>query len=152
MFRHLAIAAVLVALPVSASAALHVAGTDHDRAYATANARVARAVPRFPGARLLIAESFGGYIRDRPYQAFQRVYQLAQPKSQQAVRRFYLQKLGSRWQPRRDACLVSGSRLVAAVISSDGRRLGVVIDVRGARYCYDHVGIISDLLQVGYPD
>jgi len=32
------------------------------------------------------------------------------------------------------------------------RRLGVVIDSRGASYCRDHVATLGILLQVGYPD
>ena len=153
-----AIAALLLGLPVSASAATRESASDHDPAYALANTRLARIVPSYPRARLLIAEPVSGGIAvgrgigDRPFQTIQRIYALARPTTQRAVTRFYAERLGTQWQRRREACFVSQSRLVVALVSLNRRRLGVVIDSRGGRYCYDHTGIISDLLQVGYPD
>ena len=158
MVGRIVIAALLVALPVSAGAATRGSSTDHDPSYALANSRLARIVPHYPRARLLIAEPWGGGIaagggmEDRSFQTIQRVYARARPTTQHSVMRFYAERLGAQWQRRREACFVSGSRLVVALVSLNRRRLGVVIDSRGGRYCYDHTGIISDLLQVGYPD
>ena len=145
------IAALAVALPGLAYAGTRTSIED-DPAYVRANARLARTVPSYPGGRLLIAEPAGGGIGDHAFETVQRVYALARPTTQRAVMRFYAGRLGTLWQRRREACFVSRSQLVVALVSMNRRRLGVVIDSRGARYCYDHTGIISDLLQVGYPD
>jgi hypothetical protein len=151
MFRWIALTASVLALPVAAPAALQHGATDHDPAYASANARLARTVPTYPRARLLRAEPIGGEIGDTEFQAILRIYDLSRRTTQQAVNRFYKEKLRAGWQQRRSACFVSRSRLVVALVSRNGRRLGIVVDARGGPRCYDHVGLIGDLLELGHP-
>jgi hypothetical protein len=120
--------------------------------YTAANARLARATPKYPHARLLVQEAVGGEVGTTPFEAVQRIYALDRPNTQRQALRFYASRLGSRWQRRGSACLVSGSRLVVAVVGPGGRRLGVLFDSRGARRCTALQGLIGDLVAVGYPD
>jgi len=65
---------------------------------------------------------------------------------------FYRKRLGKSWRQRGPACLVSHQRVVVALSYPKRRRLGVVVDSRGASYCRDHVANTGILLEVGYPD
>lgn len=149
MLRSIGVVLVL-ALPTAAGAASHAATPDP--AYARANARLARATPHYPRARLLVAEPVTGEVGAVPFEAVQRIYFLARPTTQRAVIRFYGRRLGAAWRRRDAACLVSRSRVVVALVSTKRRRLGVLIDSRGASRCYDLTGLIGDLLDVGYPE
>src|SRR5439155_14696946 len=123
----------------------------NDPSYARANARLARIVPGYPRARLLVREAINGEVGATSFQAVQAIYFLSRPVNQFAMNRFYARKLGTAWRRRGRACLVSGSKLVVAVVSTRTRRLGVLVDTRGAPRCYDLTGHIGDLLDLGYP-
>ena len=120
--------------------------------YASANARLARAVPAYPNARLLVQEPVHGAVGTTPFKAVQRIYALNRHDTQTQAVRFIAQRLGRRWRRRGSACLVSGSRLVVAVVVPERQRLGLMIDSRGAARCIALQGQIGDLVAVGYPD
>jgi hypothetical protein len=134
---------VLIAVPAAAA-------TTGDQRYERANARLAHATPAYPHARLLVEEPIGGEVGTTPFEAVQRISALARPATQRQVMRFYARTLGPGWQRRGTGCLVSGSKLVVALVGPK-RRLGVLVDSRGARRCVGLGGILGDLLGVGYP-
>lgn len=140
-------AALLVA--VLATAGSGAAAPAQDPEYEAANARLARSTPDFPKAALLTAEPVWGDAGSGEFEAIQRVYSLARKQSQRAVTRFYARKLGPNWQRRGAACHVSGSRLVVALLHRNGRRLGVLIDSRGAELCRDERTLLTNLLNIG---
>jgi len=119
--------------------------------YARANARLARTVKHYPRARLLVEEPVNGEVGTVPFQAVERIYSLSPASTQRLVNRFFERSLGKGWRHRSATCFVSRSRLVVAVVSTRRRRLGVLIDSRGAPRCYDLTGQIGDLLDLGYP-
>jgi hypothetical protein len=82
----------------------------------------------------------------------QRIYRLGAPTTQKRILAFYERRLGRSWRTKGKACVVSGRRAVVAFVYVRRRRLGVVIDSRGAPYCGEHVVNIAQLLQLGYPD
>jgi hypothetical protein len=125
---------------------------DDNSPYQRANARLAQATPQYPGARLLVEEPIWGEAGTDPFEAIQRIYVLARPNSQRKVISFYKKRLGSSWRQKGTACLVSRQRLVVALMYPRRRRLGVLIDSRGASRCSDHVANTWILLEVGYPD
>jgi len=86
-----------------------------------------------------------------PFEAVQRISALARPAIQRTVMRFYARKLGAGWRRRRTACLVSGSKLVLVLVEPSRRRLGVLVDSRGADRCAGLRGLLGSLLHVGYP-
>jgi hypothetical protein len=144
----------VVAVALSAAGAT-VAGATHtadDPEYRTDNARLARATPPYPRARLLVSEPIWGQAGSSSFEAVQRIYRLGAPTTQRTILSFYRKRLGRSWRAKGSACLVSGRRAVAAVVHTRRRRLGVVIDSRGAGYCGEHVANIAMLLQLGYPD
>jgi hypothetical protein len=123
-----------------------------DPVYESANARLARVTPHYPKARLLVEEPIGGEVGVAPFEAIQRIYVLARPNTQRAVLSFYKNRLGSSWRQKGTACLVSRSRLVIALVYPKRRRLGVLIDSRGASRCSALVAQTGALLEFGYPD
>ncbi|RPJ80860.1 MAG: hypothetical protein EHM13_11380 [Acidobacteria bacterium] len=145
------LAAVALILVLAGSAAEVSAATADDSAYARANARLARTVPHYPRARLLIEENVHGDV-GVPFEAVGRISFLSRPRTQRDAMRFYNERLGSAWRRRGSACLVSRSRIVVVVVNPKRRRLGLLMDSRGATHCNDLTGLISDLLDVGYPD
>jgi hypothetical protein len=152
MGRHLVIALFAVALIASGGAVARAIPGDEDPAYQRDNARLAHATPHYPRARLLVDESIWGEAGTIPFEAIQRIYVLAKPGTQQRIMSFYKKRLGRSWRQRGQACLVSGHRVVVALLYPKRRRLGVVIDSRGASYCRDHAANTATLLQLGYPD
>jgi hypothetical protein len=148
MIRLVSVALTLV---LGASAAEVSAAPVNGSAYARANARLARHVPHYPRARLLIEENLHGDA-GVPFEAVGRVSSLSRPQTQLAAMRFYKAQLGGASQRRGLACLVSRSRIVVAVVNPKRRRLGPLIDSRGGTHCDELTGLISDLLDVGYPD
>ena len=122
-----------------------------DPGYSRANAQLAHTVPGYPRARLLVRETIHGEVGTTPFEAVQTIYFLSSPVSQFTINRFYAQRLGKTWRRQRRACLVAGRKLVVAVVSTRTRRLGVLVDSRGASRCYDLTGAIGDLLDLGYP-
>ena len=143
------LAVVLLAVAAAAAEAMH---TEGDPAYQAENGRLARATPPYPRSRLLIDEPIWGEARSTAFEAVQRIYRLDAPTTQKRVLGFYEKRLGRSWRPKGKACLVSGRRAVVAFLYVRHRRLGVVIDSRGAAYCGEHVADIAQLLQLGYPD
>lgn len=143
------LAVVFSAAGATAAGAMH---TEADPRYQAENARLARATPSYPRARLLVAESIWGEAGSSPFEAVQRIYRLGVPTTQQRILAFYERRLGSSWRPKGKACLVSGRRVVVAFLYVRRRRLGVVIDSRGATHCGEHVANVAQLLQLGYPD
>jgi hypothetical protein len=135
---------VLIAVPAAAA-------TADDQRYLHANARLAHATPAYPHARVLVEEQIGGEVGTTRFEAVQRISALARPATQQRVMRFYARKLGLGWRRRGTACLVSGSKLVLVLVEPNRRRLGVLVDSRGAGRCSGLRGILGDLLGVGYP-
>jgi hypothetical protein len=133
-----------LAVPTAAVAA-------EDPAYVRANERLAHATPHYPRAQLLGEEPVGGEVGSAPFEAVQRVYFLSRPTTQTGLIRFYAQRLGTSWRRRGSTCLVSGTRVVVAVVHPRTRRLGVLVDSRGASRCGGLTGLVGDLLQVGYP-
>ena len=123
-----------------------------DPTYERANTALARSIPHYSGARLLIQEPVGGEVGVVPFEAIQRFYFLARPNSQRTVIGFFRKHLGSSWRQKGSACLVSRSRLVVALMYAKRRRVGVLIDSRGAARCHELVGQVADLLAVGYPN
>lgn len=146
------LASAALILVLGASAAEVNAATADDSPYARANARLARAVPHYPRARLLVEEAWSGDVGLVPFQAVGRISFLSRPRTQRAAMRFYSERLGGAWRRRGSACLVSRSRIVVALVNPKRRRLGLLIDSRGATHCDDLTGLVSDLLDVGYPD
>jgi hypothetical protein len=140
-------AALLLALASGAAAAGAARGGTS--AYELANSRLARATPNFPHARLLTEERVSGDAGAGAFRAVQRLYSLSPQQGQDAVTRFYAQKLGRNWRRLGSACHVSGSRLVVALVHRDGRRLGVLIDSRGAASCAEERRLVGALLNVG---
>jgi hypothetical protein len=120
--------------------------------YETENARLARATPSYPRASLLVNEPITGEAGTSAFEAVQRIYRLGVPTTQKRILAFYERRLGRAWRPKGKACLVSGRRAVVAFLYVKRRRLGVVIDSRGATYCGEHVANIAQLLELGYPD
>jgi hypothetical protein len=145
MLRRLVLACAL-ALSVVASAAAE------DPAYLRANARLARTIPHYPRARLLVEEPVGGEVGPVPFEAVQRVYALARPATQRAAIGFYRLKLGTKWRRRGATCLVSRSRAVVVLVVPKRRRLGVLVDSRGAARCNGLTGLLGDFLGAGYPN
>jgi hypothetical protein len=142
---------VLGFLLLPAATAVAAASSLDDLAYARANARLAKAIPNYPGARLLVEEPVTGEVGPIAFEAVQRIASFPRATTQRAVIRFYSRKLGPSWGRRGTACFVSKSRLVVTLVSTNRRRLGVLVDSRGAARCYDLTGQIGDLLDVGYP-
>jgi hypothetical protein len=108
-------------------------------------------LPPYPRARLLVDEPIWGDAGSTAFEAVQRIYRLGVPTTQKKILAFYEKHLGRSWHPKGNACLVSGRRAVAAFLYVRRRRLGVVIDSRGATYCGEHVANIAQLLRLGYP-
>jgi hypothetical protein len=152
MSRHVVIALFALALITSDGAAARAIPGDDDRTYQRDNAHLARATPHYPRARLLVGESVWGEAGTTPFEAIQRIYVLAKPSTQQRIMSFYRKRLGKSWRQTGQACLVSRQRVVVALLYPKRRRLGVVVDSRGASYCRDHVANTGILLEVGYPD
>jgi hypothetical protein len=152
MSRRLISAALAVTLSGGGAAIAGVMQTPDERAYQAENARLARTTPHYPRARVLVDESIWGENDETPFEAIQRVYRLATPSTQRNVLSFYKRRLGRSWRPRGDACLVSRKRAVVALLYPKRRRVGIVIDSRGATYCLEHVANIAILLELGYPD
>lgn len=152
MSRRVVIALFALVLVTSDGAAASAVPGDGDPAYQRDNARLARATPHYPRARLLVAESIGGEAGATSFEAIQRIYVLAKPSTQQRIMSFYKKRLGKSWRRRGQACLVSRQRVVVVLLYPKRRRLGVLVDSRGASYCLDHVANTGILLQVGYPD
>jgi hypothetical protein len=123
-----------------------------DPAYERANALLARSIPPYPRARLLVEETVGGEADAAKFEAVQRIYFLARPTGQRAAIAFYRTRLGPAWRRAGPVCLASGSRLLVALVDPRRRRIGVLIDSRGARRCRALAGLIGDLLDVGYPN
>ena len=107
-------------------------------------------MPHYPRARLLIEENVHGDV-GVPFEAVERISFLSRPRTQRDAMRFHNERLESAWRRRGSACLVSRSRIVV-VVNPKRRRLGLLMDGRGATHCNDLTGLISDLLDVGYPD
>jgi hypothetical protein len=91
-------------------------------AYERANTTLARSIPHYPRARLLIQEPVGGEVGVVPFEAIQRFYFLARPTSQRTVISFFRKHLGNSWRQKESACLVSRSRLVVALMYPKLRR------------------------------
>jgi hypothetical protein len=144
--RAVLVAALVLAVPAAAASG---AAPAQDPAYEAANARLSRSTPHYPRATLLTAEPVWGDAGSGEFEAIQRVYSLARRQSQRAVTDFYAGKLGRDWQRRGAACHVSGSRLVVALLHRNGRRLGVLIDSRGAESCRNQRTLLTRLLNVG---
>ncbi len=142
-------AVVLSAAGAAVAGATH---TEEDPAYQAENTRLARATPSYPRARLLVDEPIWGEVGSTAFEAVQRIYRLGAPTTQKTILSFYKRRLGRSWRPKGKACLVSGRRAVVAFVYPRRRRLGVVIDSRGATHCGEHVANIAQLLQLGYPD
>jgi hypothetical protein len=137
-------------LPALAGGAAAVAtASGESTAYQLANSRLARGTPHYPHARLLTEEPVWGDAGAGAFRAVQRVYTLTPRQGQRAVTRFYAERLGPTWERRGPACHSSGSRLVVALVHRDGRRLGVLIDSRGAASCAEERRLVGDLLEVG---
>ena len=143
-----AVFAAALLLAASGTAAFGAAPTQ-DPGYEAANARLARSTPHYPRATLLTSEPVWGNAGAGEFEAIQRVYSLARTQTQRAVSAFYARKLGADWEPRGAACHVSGSRLVVAVLHRSGRRLGVLVDSRGAQSCRSERRLLTQLLNVG---
>jgi hypothetical protein len=143
----------LLAVGLSAAGAVG-AGATYTEAdpYQVENARLARATPSYPRARLLVNERISGEAGSSAFEAVQRIYRLGASTTQKGILAFYEGHLGPSWRPKGKACLVSGRRAVVAFLYVKRRRLGVVIDSRGASYCGEHVANVAQLLQLGYPD
>jgi hypothetical protein len=143
-----AVFAAALLLAASGTAALAAAPTQ-EPGYAKANARLARSTPHYPRARLLTSEPVWGNAGAGEFEAIQRVYSLARTQTQRTVSAFYARKLGADWELRGAACHVSGARLVVAVLHRSGRRLGVLVDSRGAQSCRSERRLLTQLLSVG---
>lgn len=143
-------AVLLLFLLVPAAAGASRAARAEDPAYSAANAKLARATPHYPRARLLVEETVWGGVGDLEFEAIERIYAVRRAQTQRAVMRFYDRKLGPRWRRRGFACHVSGTRLVVTLVHPGRRRLGVLIDSRGAALCEDETALLGDLLHVGY--
>jgi hypothetical protein len=143
---------ITVAVGLVAAVAASGGAAADDSSYARANARLARATPQYPRAHLLIEERVTGEVGSRPFEAVLRVSRVSRPVTQRAVGRFYARSLGRSWRRRGTACFVSRSRLVVALVSSNRRRLGIVIDTRGATRCAHLAAEIGELMDLGYPD
>jgi hypothetical protein len=142
------VVAAALALGVSATAAF-AAAPAQERAYEAANARLSRSTPHFPRASLLTQEAVWGDVGSGRFEAVQRVYTLSGRQTQRAVTAFYARKLGADWERRGATCHVSGSRLVVALLHRSGRRLGVLVDSRGAASCRAERTLLTNLLNVG---
>jgi hypothetical protein len=140
--------AAAVLLGVCAPAAWG-AASGQDRAYEVVNARLSRSTPHFPTAVLLTQEPVWGDTGSGRFEAVQRVYSLPRRQTQRAVTAFYAERLGAGWKRRGASCHVSGSRLVVALLHRSGRRLGVLVDSRGAASCSDERTLLTHLLNVG---
>jgi hypothetical protein len=143
-----AVLAAALFLGVSTSAAAGAAPIQ-DRSYEAANARLSRSTPHFPRAALLTQEPVWGDAGSGRFEAVQRVYSLPRPQTQRSVTAFYAKVLGVGWERRGPACHVSGSRLVVALLHRNGRRLGLLMDSRGAQSCRDERMLLTRLLSVG---
>ena len=152
MSRRLITTTLAVVLSAAGAAAAGATHTEADPAYQAENARLAREAPSYPRARLLVDEPISGDAGSSAFEAVQRIYRLGAPTTQKRILAFYGRRLGRSWRPKGSACLVSGRRAVAAFLYVRRRRLGLVIDSRGAPYCGEHVANIAQLLQLGYPD
>jgi hypothetical protein len=140
---------LFVAVPATAAG---VTRAEDDAGYRAENARLARATPSYSHAHLLVNEPIWGDAGSGAFEAVQRIYRLAAPTTQGRILTFYMRRLGHSWQSKGTACLVSGRRAVVAYLYPKRRRLGVVIDSRGAAYCREHVANIAQLLELGYPN
>jgi hypothetical protein len=152
MSRRLIAASLAVVLSAAGAAAAAATHSEGGPPYQAENARLARATPSYPQARLLVDEPIWGEAGSSPFEAVQRIYRLGRPTTQKRILAFYKRRLGRSWRPKGKACLVAGRRAVVAFLYVRRRRLGVVIDSRGATYCGEHVANIAQLLQLGYPD
>ena len=142
------LAVLFVVAGVAAPLAL---AAEDDGAYVRANERLARAVPHYPRARLLIEEKVWGEVDGVGFEAVQRIAFLARPRTQRAIDRFYADRLGPRWRRQGAMCHVSGARAVVTALHPGRRRLALLIDTRGAKRCAELAGLMLDLLDVGYP-
>jgi hypothetical protein len=152
MSRRLIAAFLAVVLSAAGAAAAAATHSEGGPPYQAENARLARATPSYPRARLLVDEPIWGEAGSSAFEAVQRIYRLGGPTTQKRILAFYKRRLGRSWRPKGKACLVAGRRAVVAFLYVRRRRLGVVIDSRGATYCGEHVANIAQLLQLGYPD
>jgi hypothetical protein len=147
------IVAVAVVVLMTSGLPIAGAGTSDDRAYDRNNVALDRTVPGYPRARLRVRERISGTAGATSFQAIQRIYVLGHRTSQAAVTRYYAQHLGvKRWRVHGETCLISGRRGVVVLVSATRRRLGVVIDSRGATLCRDHAADLKILLELNYPD
>jgi hypothetical protein len=152
MSRRLIAAFLAVVLSAAGAAAAAATHSEGGPPYQVENARLARATPSYPRARLLVDEPIWGEAGSSAFEAVQRIYRLGRPTTQKRILAFYKRRLGRSWRAKGKACLVAGRRAVVAFLYVRRRRLGVVIDSRGATYCGEHVANIAQLLQLGYPD
>src|SRR5690242_11218501 len=130
MSHRLITASLAVALSAVGAAAAGATHRDGDPAYQADNARLARAVPPYPLARLLVNEPTWGEAGSTAFEAVQRIYRLGAPTTQRKILAFYERRLGRSWRPKGTACLVSGRRAVVTFVYVRRRRLGLVIDSR----------------------
>jgi hypothetical protein len=144
-----AISVVVLTTPPATAAGVRRA--EDDAGYRAENARLARATPTYPHAHLLVNEPIWGEAGSGAFEAVQRIYGLAAPTTQGRILSFYTRRLGHSWHSKGMACLVSARRAVVAYLYPKRRRLGVVIDSRGAAHCREHVANIAQLLELGYP-
>ena len=91
---------LLVFVVAATVAGAATAAAADDPGYERANARLARSIPAFPRARLLLQEPFGGGIGSTPFEAVQRIYALSRPLNQLTATAFYARKLGRAWRWR----------------------------------------------------
>jgi hypothetical protein len=145
-------AASVILFMTALGAGAGVTRAEDDAGYRAENARLARATPPYPQAHLLVNEPIWGEADSSAFEAMQRIYRLAAPTTQRRILSFYTRRLGRSWHSKGTACLVSGRRAVVVYHYSKRRRLGMVIDSRGAAYCIEHVANIAQLLELGYPD
>jgi hypothetical protein len=145
-------ATLAVVLSAAGAAAAGATDASGGPGYQAENARLARATPSYPRAVVLVDEPISGEAGAHQFEAVQRIYRLGVPTTQKKILAYYERRLGRSWRPQGKACLVSGRRAVVAFLYVKRRRLGVVIDSRGAPYCGDHVANVAQLLQLGYPD
>jgi hypothetical protein len=118
--------------------------------YARSNARLARATPHYPRAHLLAEESVTGGAGETGFLAVQRIYVLARWQAKRTVIEFYSRRLGRSWRRRGSDCLVSGSQVLVVIVHPT-RRLGLMMDSRGAARCNELAALLRDLLEVDYP-
>src|SRR5689334_11796302 len=99
MSHRLITASLAVALLAVGAAAAGATHRDGDPAYQADNARLARAAPPFPRARLIVNEPIWGEAGSSAFEAVQRIYRLGAPTTQARILAFYEKRLGRSWHP-----------------------------------------------------